>query len=228
MKTSESQINLGKALFAAWCEFPVITKTKEGQAGNRKFMYTPFDEVLDAVRPALHKNRLLLTQGTEGHALITRLEHPDSGEWRETSMPVNAEHANMQSYGIELMYRRRYAAIAILGIVTEEDSDGVGDKTKRKGADFTEPAKTKIGASGRDVLRECFETFQPEIQDSLRKTAAHMAKAAIRSPVDALNVFDMAASQLPDEDKNELKNAVWFLLDSTTRSAIKRVEKETA
>jgi hypothetical protein len=217
MKTSESQINLGKALFSAWMEFPVITKTKEGQAGNRKFMYTPFDEVLDAVRPTLHKNRLLLTQGTEGHALITRLEHPDSGEWRETSMPVNAEHANMQSYGIELMYRRRYAAIAILGIVTEEDSDGVGDKTKRKGADFTE----------RDVLRECFETFQPEIQDSLRKTAAHMAKAAVRSAADALNIFDMAASQLPDEDKNELKNAVWFLLDSTTRSAIKRVEKET-
>lgn len=224
MKTSESQSNLAPALFAAWQKFPVIPKTKEGQSGNRRFMYAPFDQVLDAVRPVLIEHGLMLTQGTDGHNLVTRLEHAASAEWREAVMPINAEHANMQSYGIELMYRRRYAAIAMLGIVTEDDTDGLGDKSKRKGADFTADEK-KVGASGRDANKAHFEAMQPEIQDALRKTADHMMKTAKRSASDAINVFDMAASQWPDLDKNELKMAVWYLLDSTTRSAIKRAEE---
>lgn len=224
MKTSESQSNLSPALFAAWQKFPAIPKTKEGQSGNRKFMYAPYDQVLDAVRPALIEFGLMLTQGTDGHSLVTRLEHAASAEWRETSMPINAEHANMQSYGIELMYRRRYAAIAMLGIVTEDDTDGLGDKSKRKGADFTADQKTPRG-SGKDALKDAFERMQPEIQESLRKTAEHMAKAAKRSATDSINIFEVAASNWPDEDKNELKMAVWFLLDSTTRSAIKRAEE---
>lgn len=224
MKTSDSQSNLAPALFAAWQQFPVIPKTKEGQAGNRKFMYAPYDAVLDAVRPVLIANGLLLTQGTEGHSLVTRLEHAASSEWRETSMPINAEHANMQSYGIELTYRRRYAAIAMLGIVTEDDTDGLGDRSKRKGADFTADTKAPPRGSGKDALKDAFDRMQPEIQESLRKTSEHMTKAAKRSAVDAINIFEMATSNWPDEDKNELKMAVWFLLDSTTRSAIKRAE----
>lgn len=222
MKTSESQTAIAQALFAAWQEFPAVPKTKQGQAGNRAFMYAPFDAILDLLRPVLIKHGLLMTQGTEGHSLVTRIEHPASGEWRETSMPVNEQHANMQSYGIELTYRRRYAAIAMLGIITEDDTDGVGDKSKRKGLDHT--GGERKGSSARDTLKDSFEALQPEIQASLRKTAEHMTKAAPRSAADALNIFDMAAAQWPDEDKTELKKAAWFLLDSGTRSAIKKAE----
>lgn len=224
MKRSESQDNIGKALFAAWVKFPAIPKTKRGQAGNREFMYAPFDEVLALVKPILIEHGLLLTQPPDGHAVITRLEHPESGEWRESSMPMNSEHANMQSYGIEQTYRRRYAAVAMLGIVTEDDTDGAGDKSKRKGADFTDEKKGPARGSGRDTLKDSFERLQPEIQAALRKTAEHMSKAAIRSPAEAITIFDVAAGNWPDEDKNELKMAAWFLLDSTTRSAIKRAE----
>jgi predicted RNase H-like nuclease len=98
MKTSESQAALVPALFAAWQAFPAIAKTKEGQAGNRKFQYAPYDQVLDAVRPVLIANGLLLTQGTDGHNLITRIDHI-SGEWREISMPHECrarEHAELR------------------------------------------------------------------------------------------------------------------------------------
>lgn len=128
MKTSDSQSELIKALFAAQGEFPIVPKTKKGQAGNRSFLYAPLEDIRDLVQPILRKHGLLLTNSTEGHSLITRLEHVASGQWREGSMPMNAEHANMQAYGIETTYRRRYAYPMILGLMTEEDTDGDGSK----------------------------------------------------------------------------------------------------
>jgi hypothetical protein len=222
MKTSQSQSAIGSALFQAWQEFPAIPKTKQGQAGNRTFMYAPFDAIIELLKPVLVKHGLLMTQGTDGHNLVTRLEHPASGEWREQQMPINEQHANMQSYGIELTYRRRYAAIAMLGIVTEDDTDGVGDKSKRKGIDHTNGERAASG-SARSTMGDVFGKLQPEIQDAMRKTAEHMTKAMPRAN-DALSIFDIAAGQWPDEDKNDLKLAVWYLLDSGTRSAIKKHE----
>jgi len=128
MKTSDTQSKLLNALFTAQGEFPIIPKTKKGQAGNRSFLYAPLEDIRDLVQPVLRKHSLLLTQSTEGHTLITRLEHVPSGEWREGSMPMNAEHANMQAYGIETTYRRRYGYPMILGLMTEEDTDGDGSK----------------------------------------------------------------------------------------------------
>lgn len=186
-------------------------------------MYAPFDAVLDAVRPVLIESGLMMTQGTEGHALVTRLDHPESGEWRETSMPINEQHANMQSYGIELTYRRRYAAVAMLGIVTEDDTDGQGDRGKRKGVDFTSDKSGTPRGSAREALKDCFDALQPEQQAAMRKCAEHMQKAMPLAG-NALNIFDIAAGNWPDEDKNDLKKAVWYLLDSKTRSAIKAHE----
>lgn len=224
MKTSDTQKALASALFEAWQEFPAIPKTKKGQAGHREFFYAPYDEILALVKPILVKHGLLLTQPPDGHAVITRLEHPESGEWREASMPMNAEHANMQSYGIEQTYRRRYAAVAMLGIVTEDDTDGAGDRSKRKGVDHTK-GDAKLGASARDALGDALNALQPEVQTAMRKAAEHMTKAMPRA-ADALNIFEMAAASWPDEDKTELKKAVWYLLDSSTRSAIKKVEQK--
>jgi ERF superfamily len=221
MKTSESQANLAKALFLAWGKFPAIEKKKDGQAGHRQFKYAPFDAILDAVKPVLIECGLMLTQGTDGHNLVTRLDHPASGEWRETMMPMNAEHANMQSYGIEMTYRRRYAAVAMLGIVTEDDTDGLGGRDKKKGTNFTNDGPPS--GSARSTMKDSLEALQPEIQRAMRTTAEHMTKAMPRAG-DALSIFDIAAGNWPDEDKNELKKAVWYLLDSKTRSAIKAHE----
>lgn len=137
MKTSESQKAIASALFEARKEYPSIAKTREGQAGNRKFKYAPMEDILDIIGPVLEKHMLLVTQPVQGHSVITRVEHIPSGEWREAVMPVNEEHANMQSYGIELTYRKRYAIQGVLGIITEEDTDGAGSQ-KRKGRDHTE------------------------------------------------------------------------------------------
>lgn len=225
MKTSESQSQIVPALFAAKGEFPRIAKTKKGQSGNRQFNYAPLDEINDHVDPVLRLHGLMVTQGTEGHELITRLEHI-SGEWREIRMPVNEEHANMQSYGIEVTYRRRYSVQLILGIVTEEDID-IRAKERQKGIDHTEEKNTngtKKAGWTDNPKRDAFEALAPEIQDNLRQ-AAPQIDAAIPDVKKAIDIANMAVESWPDADANEVKKGLWYLLDSKTRSAIDAVQK---
>lgn len=229
MKTSESQVNLVPALFAAKQEFPRIAKTKKGQAGNRTFMYAPLDEINDIVDPVLWKHGLFITQGTEGHELVTRLEHAASGEWRETRMPVNIEHANMQSYGIEITYRRRYAVPPILGLTTEEDID-VKEKNRKAGVDHTEEKNangtSKVGFTD-NPKRDAFSALQPDIQDALRKAAPHIDNS-IPDTKKAIEIATMTLDAWPDEDRNILKMGLWYLLDSKTRTAIDKQQKGRA
>ncbi|MBK9497350.1 MAG: ERF family protein [Xanthomonadales bacterium] len=228
MKTSETQTGLISALFAARQVFPVIAKTKEGQSGNRRFFYSPLEDIKAATEPALTANGLMLTQGTDGHNLVTRLDHI-SGEWRESTMPVNAEHANMQSYGIEITYRRRYAYNLMLGIVTEDDTDGDGARGRKRGVDLTKDRNAngteKLPGGAVNVSRMAFEALQPDIQNNFRKIAPQVA-AAIPDVVKAIDIMEIAMDNWPDEDRNELKKGLWFLLDSATRTAISKEQKK--
>jgi hypothetical protein len=209
------------SLLAARQAFPKITKEKQGQAGNRPFMYAPLDVVLDAVMPHLWANGLLLTQGTDGHDLVTRLDHI-SGEWREHRMPINAEHANMQSYGIELTYRRRYAIQPMLGIVTEDDTDGDGGQKRVRGADHTTQTSSNA-QSGSQANRSAFQEVQPEIQDALRKHSRVIDATATTNALLAKTKVEQACAEWPNEDPNLVKMALWSILDSKTKSAIRKI-----
>ena len=220
MKTSPNQTTLCAALFAAKREFPRIAKEKRGQAGNRSFLYAPLDVIMDHVDPVLAKHDLFITQGTDGHSLVTRLEHV-SGEWREIDMPVNAEHANMQSYGIEITYRRRYSYQLILGIVTEEDID-LKEKNRKGGVDHTD---TKDAGGTDNPKREAFDRLAPDIQTALRK-AAPQVDAAIPDVAHAIDIATMACEEWSDADAHDVKLGLWYLLDSKTRTAIDKVQKQ--
>lgn len=227
MKTSETQTELVKALLAAWAEFPTITKEKSGQAGNRQFKYAPHDVILDAVRPVLLKHGLLLTHSPSGHELITRLDHA-SGEWRESTTPVNKEHANLQSLGIEFTYLRRYATQLMLGIITEEDTDGMGDRKKRPGVNNMDD-KSALQGSGQSLSpsRLIFEGMAPEIQQDFRKRASHI-QDAMPDVAKAIEVAEMILDDWPEQDRQELKAGLSYLIDSKTRSAMKRHRQVTS
>jgi hypothetical protein len=221
VKTSESQTAIVGALLKAQANFPPIAKQKQGQAGHRSFMYAPFDVVLDAVRPVLLQNGLLLTQAVEGHELVTRLDHA-SGEWRESRMPVNTEHANMQSYGIELTYRRRYAAQPMLGIVTEDDTDGEGGQ-KRAGKNHQDTG-APAGQNGADVNKMAFDGLPPEVQDDLRKRAPKIDADALTDSQGAKAAVNEAVENWKRTcDPSEVKKGLWWLLDTKTKTAIRKV-----
>lgn len=200
MRTSETQGELVKALIAAQNEFQPISKSKQGQSGHRTFNYAPLDKILDAIGPMLRKHGLLLTQGTIGHELVTRLDHT-SGEWREIVMPVNAEHANMQSYGIEITYRRRYSTQLIVGIVTEEDQD-IKLKERRKGVDHTEQRNdngTLRGPGSIKATDGAENNVSAERRAELDEMAAYMVECHENG--NDMKVIKMWSDLLENDDK---------------------------
>lgn len=78
------------------------------------------------------------------------------------------------------------------------------------------------GAPGAIIFRG----LQPEIQDYLRKAAPHV-DAAIPNVDRAIQLIEMAVDNWPDADQAHVKTGLWHLLDSATRSAIKKQMKET-
>ena len=124
----------------------------------------------------------------------------------------------VQNIGAVETYQRRYLWVAALEIVEHDALDASAGPDKK-------PEPAPRSAAAKDALRESFESLQPEVQDRLRKFAPTMAMTAKKSAADAIQGFGMFCDELADEDPIELKKAVWFLLDSTTRSAIKRAEE---
>lgn len=210
MKTSESQVNLVTALLAAQRSFPAIEKTKDGQAGNRKFKYAPLEEIKKLCDPILWENGLMVTQGADGHFVVTRLEHI-SGEWRETRMPMNEAHPSDQSYGIEFSYKRRYSYQGIIGIVTEDDVDGNASKRGEKPQDITTSGTLKHAVRdgiGED-LPEDWKTYLRDLADDCvglirtgKVAAAHERIAEDKLDADQ---YTYMVNQMDSASRNVLK-----------------------
>lgn len=210
MKTSESQTALIEALLAAQEEFPTVAKTKAGQAGNRKFMYAPLEDIKALCDPILRQHGLLLTQGAEGHLLVTRLDHK-SGEWRETRMPMNEVHASDQAYGIEFSYKRRYSYQGILGIVTEEDPDGNSRKRGEKPEDGKQGSLKHAVRDGiGDDLSDDWKTYLRDLADDCTD---FIKKGNVK-----------AAYERIQEDRLEADQYTWMVnqMDSTVRNILKK------
>lgn len=125
MRTSQQTSEIVKAMKAAQAAFPAIAKDKQVQAGARKYAYAELSTIIDATKPVLLENGLVLTHGMEsnGHSALTcRISHV-SGEWMESAYPL-AAGLNSQEMGSAITYGRRYTLCAMLGIATEDDDDG--------------------------------------------------------------------------------------------------------
>ncbi len=121
------QINeIAKALCALQADIPAIPKSKKGHHG---FMYADINDVLKAVLPMLQKHGLSFVQSAEIHGgqpyMMTHLMHPASGQWLKGYARMFFQKADNMGYGAAQTYTRRYGLTCLLGICTEEDTDGV-------------------------------------------------------------------------------------------------------
>ena len=135
--------NLNKALGEAQNKFEDAVKNAKNTYGG--WMYTPLKAIVDAVRPALTKHHLTVSQfpvvdlESKTLTLHTRLVHWDSGEWMQNALDIPGELAlgkegapkfNQQTIGGSQTYAQKYAYKAIVGI---PDGEEMIDSTDEKG-----------------------------------------------------------------------------------------------
>lgn len=89
-----------------------------------KSTYADLASVWHACKDALAKNEINVTQwpvtSDDGRLhLVTRIAH--AGEWMKAECSIPVSKADAQGYGSAITYLRRFALMAALGIVTEDD-----------------------------------------------------------------------------------------------------------
>lgn len=128
MKTSESTKEIFAALTAAQGKLDNATKSSKNP--HLRNSYADLTSVITCVRPVFAEHDLALVQSPEydGERLVmaTRIIHK-SGEWIEGIVPVifgESKGINiMQALGSAISYSRRYGAMAMTSLGTE-DNDG--------------------------------------------------------------------------------------------------------
>lgn len=204
MKTSEKTGELVKALLLSQQQFPTITKDKTAKVptksgGQYSYTYADLTSVLDAVKPVLLKNGLVLQHGAEanGHnAINCRLSHI-SGEWQESALNL-PDGVEAQSMGSAVTYYRRYTACAMLGISTEDDDDG---------AQATQAPKAQAAASGPKTyaLKPQQPKADPKPDESGDRVPAEVTDGRVPTPKpegEGLEAVVLKAYSKPKSDKN--------------------------
>lgn len=120
-------------LFEAWAkaqaEFKTVKATSRVAFKNVDFKFAPLSDILAAVRPALNKYGLTLTQQTKhipfgnanGVKIVTTLLHESGVSYNIESVPVFYNVNDIKNLGAQVTYLRRYEVKTLLGI--EADSE---------------------------------------------------------------------------------------------------------
>ena len=218
MKTSDSIKELATALAKA--QATMAGAKKDSTNPHFRSKYADLASIWEACRDALTSNGIAvvqMTRATAEEAVIveTRLMH-SSGEWIEGELLVPVTKADAQGFGSALTYARRYSLAAAVGVAPEDD-DGAAAAAARPTAKQALPG----AMNGADVNREALNMMTEEEQDYLRSEAAEIKKLHAAGT----NVYDYVESRHFDVEQ---KMALWALLPSDVRSAIKRGKPQPA
>lgn len=125
IKKSTVIADLASALSAAQGEMPQPPKTATNPFFKSK--YADLSSVLATALPVLAKHDLAVSQlvaGDEERSTLTTILMHASGQYIHSTMPLFLKDQTPQGQGSAITYARRYAFMAILGMVGDEDDDG--------------------------------------------------------------------------------------------------------
>lgn len=223
--TSNETAALDDALAAAQGEIEAAAKDKVNPAFKSR--YADLSAVWDAIRPALSKHKIAVTQWPV-HSddnrlhLVTRLAH--GGEWIrcEFSIPIMKQDAH--GYGSAVTYIKRYALAAAVGVVADEDDDGNGAAkpkplvkkdqrplyTQLQGEVDALPSPDAVRAwwkANRERIWNLDETWQGELQRRCEGRISDLSKPA--APADYAGFVAALKDRLQDAADATERAAVW-------------------
>ena len=149
------------AFSALQAELPPVERKGTGHNNKR---YARFEDLVSAVRPHLAKHGFSLSFRVERQAAeinVAGVLGHSGGHSETTSLPLPADASgsknNVQAWGSAISYGKRYVALTLLGIATEdEDDDG---KKAGSGPTITDDQamtlREMIEATGTDEAAFC-------------------------------------------------------------------------
>ena len=168
------------ALMAALSKAQAEMKNPSFDSVNPHFKskFASLANVRDTITPALTKHGLAVTQLTgndnDGRPCVETVLGHSSGEWIASTFTVPVAKADAHGAGSAITYARRYALMAIVGVVGDEDDDANQAVTK--------PAEVKRGAP-KELLGKAARSADAGV-DSFRTfwKALDVAERALLEP----------------------------------------------
>lgn len=212
---------ISAALVKARRKFGPALKDKSNPHFRSK--YADLGACLDAVDDALLEHGIALTQETDrcedGVLIRTVLVH-ESGERMDFGwLHVPASKHDAQGYGSALTYARRYSLMAACGIAPEDDDGNAASRRVPGQQRESFRSSPTLDADGRRAI----DLMEPEQQEYLRDLADALT-AMVSETGNGIEAHKRI--QLENLD-NEQKLALWSVLDSKTRAAIKKAQQPT-
>ncbi len=182
-----------KELFKALADFqqevPTIHKDTQGYG----YSYADLPAIFDVINPLMKKHGLGFTQTVNGTQLCTTVFHVKSGEMLEgcADIPQGVSLKGMNDFqvlGSAITYMRRYQLSAMLGLVTDKDTDASG---KQDNTPKSKPAPTP--KSQRVIVTEGDENYLKIIK------GVASGKANLQQALDKFNISEDVEASLKEK-----------------------------
>lgn len=188
MERSEQINDLAAALAKAQATFVPVSKT-----GNNPFLkskYVTLDSIIEMTRKPLSDAGLSYTQmldaDGEGLPVLTTMLMHSSGQWLSSGVIVRAISGKgtneLQELGRSITYMKRYALAAMLGVSSDEDTDGHGAKStpKRQQKQTSHKPAKPVANLPTDTFASQSEAIKWGVDQGVFDHGAHAANAYVK------------------------------------------------
>lgn len=177
---------LFKALASFQQEVPTIHKGTKGYG----YSYADLPTIFEVINPLMQKHGLGFTQTVNGTQLCTTIFHVKSGESMEgcADIPQNVALKGMNDFqvlGSAITYMRRYQLSAMLGLVTDKDTDAGGQQVPKQPTkqtvtigDQTYLNIVKAVVDGKGTIEQAKGKYNisQAVEDSIKEKVTSLAK----------------------------------------------------
>lgn len=187
MEKSNSIASLAAAMAKAQAKLPVVKF--DARNDFLSYKYATLGQVVSVSVPVMAEHGLSIVQlpvSQDGRVGVTSILMHESGEWLSDTITVVPESKKGLSYnqtvGVALTYLRRYAWASMLGLVSDEDTDG----------DPMAGASEENGEANKKVTAVLSRTWSIDQMEAVIEAS----NGGIAEHEDAAQVLDM--STLPE------------------------------
>jgi len=184
-----------KELFKALADFQQEVPTIHKGTSGYGYSYADLPAIFEVINPLLKKHGLGFTQTVNGQQLCTTVFHVKSGDVLEgcADIPQNVQLKGMNDFqvlGSAITYMRRYQLSAMLGLVTDKDTDAGGQQVQ------TAPVQKQTAPTPkaeRIIVTEGDENFMKIVQ------GVASGKATLKQALDKFNISEQVEVSLKEK-----------------------------